>query len=152
MLSDLTHFYMKIALAEALKAQSNQEIPVGAVLIYKQGILAQAGNQTFSIPDPTAHAEIQVLRSGAKSLGVARLSECDLYVTLEPCPMCTQAISFARLRRVYFGAYDAKGGGIEHGPKIFNQSTCHHKPEVYGGLMEDECSKMLTDYFKSKRW
>lgn len=142
---------MKLAIEEAIKARNAQEIPVGAVLVYNQQVVARSGNQTFGIPDPTAHAEIQVIRQAAQILKAARLNECDLYVTLEPCPMCAQAISFARIKKVFFGSYDFKGGGIDHGPKIFNHSTCHHKPEVYGGIMQAECEKILIRYFKNKR-
>lgn len=142
---------MKLALEQAKAAQNKGEVPIGALLVREGEIIAQSGNETFSAPDPTAHAEIQVLRAGAKILNEARLTECDLYVTLEPCPMCAQAISFARIRRLYFGAYDPKGGGVEHGPRIFSQPTCHHAPEVYGGLLEEECGTILKDFFELRR-
>jgi len=143
---------MQIALQEATAAAERGEIPVGAVLVDSNGdILAQAGNRTEELSDPTAHAEILVIKSAAKERGEPRLPDCDLYVTLEPCGMCATAISFARIRRLYFGAYDPKMGGVDHGPKIFDQPTCHHKPEVYGGLNEDKCSALMKKFFSGKR-
>lgn len=145
--------YMIAALAEARKAAAAGEIPVGAVLVDARSgdILARAHNRTEADKDPTAHAEALVLRAGGRLLNAPRLPDCDLYVTLEPCPMCAGAISFARLRRVYFGAYDPKGGGIEHGPKVFSHATCHHRPEVYGGIHERECAAVLKDFFRDRR-
>ena len=144
---------MTQALAEAGKAAERGEIPVGAVIVDSTTgkIIAQAGNATEAENDPTSHAEIRALRSACALKKAPRLPECDLYVTLEPCPMCATAISFARIRRIYFGAYDPKGGGIEHGAKIFNHATCHHKPEIYGGICEQACAEILKDFFKDKR-
>ena len=144
---------MDIALKEAEKAADRGEVPIGAVVVdSKTGdILAQAGNRTEEDHDPTGHAEVLVIREAAQKIGSARLIDCDLYVTLEPCGMCATAISFARIRRLYFGAYDPKGGGVDHGPCFYEQSTCHHKPEVYGGIRERECSEILKVFFKEKR-
>src|SRR5471032_2540232 len=126
---------MDQALAEARAAAERGEVPIGAVIVGPDGtVLARAGNRTEADRDPTAHAEMLVIRAAAARLGAPRLVECDLYVTLEPCPMCAQAISFARLRRLYWGAPDPKGGGVEHGPRIFDQPTCHHRPELYPGI------------------
>jgi len=144
---------MELALEQARAAGLRGEVPVGAVVI--DGVsgetLAAAGNQCEADKDPSAHAELLALRAAAKRLGIARLTDCDLYVTLEPCPMCAQAISFFRIRRLYFAAPDPKGGGVEHGPRIFNQPSCHHKPEVYGGIRERESSEMLKAFFRNKR-
>jgi tRNA(Arg) A34 adenosine deaminase TadA len=144
---------MTLALAEARAAGERGEVPVGAVLIdcRSGAILAQAGNRTETDRDPTAHAELLAIRAAAAKLGTPRLAEADLYVTLEPCPMCAQAIAFARIRRLYFGAYDPKGGGVEHGPRIFAQPTCHHAPEIYGGLAESEAAAILKDFFRARR-
>ena len=114
-------------------------------------VLASASNRVEADSDPTGHAEILVLRAAAEAAGSPRLPNCDLYVTLEPCAMCAQAISFARIRRVYFGAYDPKGGGVEHGARIFNQPTCHHAPEVVGGLEEGRCGALLKEFFEARR-
>ncbi|MCK5295997.1 MAG: nucleoside deaminase [Alphaproteobacteria bacterium] len=129
------------------------EVPVGAVIVNgKSGeIIASSGNRVEELKDPTAHAEILVIREAAEKLGQVRLEECDLYVTLEPCPMCAAAISHARIRRLYFGAYDPKSGGVEHGARVFSHKTCHHRPEVYGGIMETDCSNLLKDFFKKLR-
>ena len=143
--------HMDIALTEARAAAARGEVPVGAVITQDGAIIAQAGNRTRELNDPTAHAEMLAIRRAAKRLGAARLAQCDLYVTLEPCPMCAQAISFARLRRVYFGASDPKGGGVEHGPRIFAQKTCFHAPEVIAGLRESECAALLKDFFRARR-
>lgn len=145
--------YMEQALTKAKQAKECAEIPVGAVIVdTKSGkILATAHNQTEQDHDPTAHAEILAIKRACQIMGAARLPDCDLYVTLEPCPMCATAISFARIRRVYFGAYDPKSGGIEQGPCIFDHPTCHHKPEVYGGIEEKACSSLLKDFFKARR-
>jgi tRNA(adenine34) deaminase len=143
--------FMEIALIEARAAARRGEVPVGAVLVRDGVILAQAGNQVEACHDPTAHAEILVIRQAAQAAGETRLAGADLYVTLEPCAMCAQAIAFARLRRVYFGAYDPKGGGVEHGARIFALSTCHHRPEVYGGLRESEAADLLKEFFLARR-
>ena len=144
--------FMKIALEEAKNAANRGEVPVGAVLVNEKGeILAQSGNETEALADPTAHAEMQVIRKVAALRHSPRLPDCDLYVTLEPCAMCAAAISFARLRRVIFGAYDPKGGGVEHGGRFFQQPTCHHAPEVIGGVEETASAKLLQDFFQSRR-
>lgn len=143
--------YMRFALEEAQKAAANAEVPVGAVIVHNDQIIARTHNLVETNHDVTAHAEILALRHAAEVRQDTRLPECDLYVTLEPCAMCAAAISFARIRRVYFGAYDPKGGGIEHGPRFFEQSTCHHVPEVHGGILEEEARKLLIDFFKDKR-
>jgi tRNA(Arg) A34 adenosine deaminase TadA len=133
--------FMQMALEEAADAAARGEVPVGAVLVGPGGaVLARDGNRIVELRDPTAHAELQVIRAGAKALGSERLTGCDLYVTLEPCPMCAQAMAFARIRRVYYGAADPKGGGVDHGPRIFGQPTCHHAPEVYGGIGEGDAA------------
>ncbi len=144
---------MDLAMASAREAGLRGEVPVGAVVVdgASGAVLAAAGNQCEADGDPSAHAEMLALRAAAASLGRSRLTECDLYVTLEPCPMCAQAISFFRIRRLYFGAYDPKGGGVDHGPRIFNQPTCHHAPEVYGGIRESEAAAMLRAFFQDKR-
>ena len=143
---------MERALREARLAAERGEVPIGAVIVGHDGtILAEAGNRTEETSDPTAHAEMLAIRAAAARLGAPRLVDCDLYVTLEPCPMCAQAISFARIRRLYWGAADPKGGGIEHGPRIFDQSTCHHKPELYPGLSEGEAGELLRAFFRDRR-
>ena len=145
--------YMIEALAGAKLAAAQGEVPVGAVVVNGRTgeIVAKAFNRTEQANDATAHAEILVLRQGGKILGAPRLVDCDLYVTLEPCPMCAAAISFARIRRLYFGAYDPKSGGVEHGPRLYTHSSLHHVPEVYGGISERECGLILKDFFKDKR-
>lgn len=143
--------FMDQALAQARAAASRGEVPVGAVLVRDGVVLAACGNRTEELADPTAHAEMLAIRAAAAALGSPRLEGCDLYVTLEPCPMCATAISFARLRRVYFGAYDPKGGGVEHGPRVFDHPTCHHRPEVYGGLRESESAEILREFFRNRR-
>ena len=143
---------MMLALDEARAAAARGEIPVGAVIIGPDGqVLAAAGNGTRERSDPTAHAEMVVLRAAAAALDADRLTGCDLYVTLEPCPMCAGAISHARIRRLYFGATDAKGGAVESGVRLFNQPTCHHAPEVYGGLCERESQALLQAFFSARR-
>ena len=144
---------MRLALAEAAAAGARGEVPVGAVLVdgATGKVLARAGNRVEALADPTAHAELLAIRAAAASLGVPRLVGADLYVTLEPCAMCAQAIAFARLRRLYFGAYDPKGGGVEHGARIFDQPTCHHRPEVYGGIAESEAAALLEGFFRERR-
>ena len=140
------------AFAQAEKAAERGEVPVGAVITDKLGnILAVAGNRTFLDHDPTAHAEMLVIRQVAAKLGSERLIDCDMYVTLEPCAMCAAAISFARIRRLYFAASDEKMGAVEHGPVLFAQPTCHHKPEVYGGIGGRRAEVLLRDFFKSRR-
>ena len=144
---------MEIALEEAEKAAHRGEVPVGAVLVSAAGeVLARAGNETEAESDPSAHAEMLVIRAASKRRGSPRLMECDLYVTLEPCAMCAAVISFARLRRVVFGAYDLKGGAVEHGARFFSQPTCHHAPEVIGGVEEKRASEMLRQFFATKRY
>lgn len=144
--------FMNIALEEARAAAARGEVPVGAVLVNEKGaILARAGNRTEELSDPTAHAEVLVLREAGEKLGSPRLSGCDLYVTLEPCALCAAAISFARLRRVVFGAYDPKGGAVEHGPRFFGQPTCHHAPEIVGGVEETRCGEILKTFFAQRR-
>ena len=143
---------MEVALAEARLAAERGEVPIGAVIVGPDGaVLAEAGNRTEGDRDPTAHAELLAIRAAAAKLGAPRLVECDLYVTLEPCPMCAQAISFARIRRLYYGASDPKGGGVEHGPRIFSQPTCHHRPEVYGGISENDAATLLRAFFEARR-
>ncbi|WP_421996958.1 nucleoside deaminase [Reyranella sp.] len=143
---------MERALREARAAAERGEVPIGAVIVGADGaLLAAAGNRTEETNDPTAHAEMLAIRAAATALGAPRLVGCDLYVTLEPCPMCAQAISFARIRRLYWGAADPKGGGIEHGPRIFDQPTCHHRPELYPGLGESEAAALLRDFFRERR-
>jgi tRNA(adenine34) deaminase len=148
-----TSVYMERALAQARAAADRGEVPVGAVLVdgATGEVLSEAGNRTEADRDPTGHAEMIVIREAAKARGEPRLVGCDLYVTLEPCPMCAQAISFARLRRVYFGASDAKGGGVEHGPRIFAQPSCFHRPEIYGGIGETDAAALLKDFFAARR-
>ncbi len=143
---------MDLALEEARAAATRGEVPVGAVVVDAKGtVLAQAGNRTLELHDPTAHAEVLVLRTAAAALGSERLTECDLYATLEPCAMCAGAISFARIRRLYFGASDPKGGAVEHGPRFFSQPTCHHAPEIYGGIGESAAALLLQTFFAARR-
>lgn len=143
---------MDLALAQARAAAARGEVPVGAVVTGPDGtVLAAAGNRTRELSDPTAHAEMLAIRAACAAMGSERLTGCDLHVTLEPCPMCAAAISFARIRRLYFSASDPKGGGIEHGPRVFSHATCHHAPEVYGGIGEAEASAILKDFFAAKR-
>jgi tRNA(adenine34) deaminase len=143
---------MQRAFEEAKSAAARGEVPVGAVIVSASGeTLAAAGNRTVEDKDPTAHAELLAIRAAAKALGSERLTGCDLYVTLEPCAMCAAAISFARIRRVYFAAADEKMGAVEHGPRFFQQPTCHHRPEVLSGIGEAEAKALLTDFFNSRR-
>jgi tRNA(adenine34) deaminase len=142
---------MDIALAEARAAAARGEIPVGAVVMTGDGtVLARSGNAVEARADASAHAELLALRAAAAARGGPRLSDCDLYVTLEPCPMCAQAISFFRIRRLVFGAYDPKGGGVDHGARVFDAPSCHHRPEVVGGVREAEASALLRDFFGRK--
>lgn len=143
---------MELALDEAEAAGARGEVPVGAVIVSPSGaVLARAGNRTVELRDPTAHAELLAIRAACRSLGSERLTDCDLYVTLEPCAMCAAAVSFARIRRLYFGAADPKGGAVEHGPRFFAQPTCHHAPEVIGGLGEARASALLKSFFAARR-
>ena len=142
---------MEMALNQARLAAQRGEVPVGAVLVRDGQVLAQSGNRVEQASDPTAHAEILAIRAAAAELKTPRLDGADLYVTLEPCAMCAQAIAFARLRRVYFAAYDPKGGGVEHGAKVFDHPTCNHRPEVYGGLRESEAAHILKEFFQARR-
>ena len=142
---------MQLALDEARAAQARGEVPVGCAIVRDGDVIARAGNRTLADRDPTAHAELIALREAAKALGSERLTDCDLYVTLEPCTMCAAAISFARIRRLYFGAADPKGGAVEHGVRFFAASTCHHRPEVYGGIAERESAELLKGFFADRR-
>ena len=143
--------FMQLALEEARAAEARGEVPIGCVLVREGEVVARAGNRTRADKDPTAHAELLAIRQAAATLGAERLNECDLYVTLEPCAMCAGAISFARLRRLYFGASDPKGGAVENGVHFFDSATCHHRPEVYGGIGESECAALLTEFFRARR-
>ncbi|TGD95266.1 nucleoside deaminase [Methylobacterium nonmethylotrophicum] len=140
-----------LALAAAREAGLRGEVPVGAVVVRAGAVLSVAGNRPRADRDPTAHAEILAIRAACAGLGDERLTGCDLYVTLEPCAMCAGAISFARIRRLYFAAADPKGGAVEHGPRFFSQPTCHHAPEIYGGLRESEAAALLRDFFRERR-
>lgn len=146
-----TDGFMDAALAEAKDAAARGEVPIGAVLVIDGAIVARSGNRTRAENDVTAHAEIAVIRDAAAALGQERLPGADLYVTLEPCTMCAAAISFARIRRLYYGAEDPKGGAVDNGVRFFAQPTCHHVPEVYSGLGESEAAILLTGFFRSKR-
>src|SRR5262245_40930497 len=151
MTSSLRPSPMLAALAEAEAAGARGEVPVGAVVVAGGRILAAAGNRTRELGDPTAHAEMLAIRAACAAVQSERLTGADLYVTLEPCPMCAAAASFARIRRLYFGAGDPKGGGVEHGPRIFSQPSCHHAPEVYGGIAEARCARLLQEFFARRR-
>jgi tRNA(adenine34) deaminase len=144
---------MEVALAAAHAAARRGEVPVGAVIVHigSGKVIATAGNRVVGDRDPTAHAEMLAIREAAHAMGSERLTQCAIYVTLEPCAMCAQAISLARLKRLYFGAGDPKGGGVEHGARVFSQPTCHHKPEVYGGLSEGEAAALLRGFFADRR-
>lgn len=143
--------FMSIAFEEAEAAARRGEVPVGAVIVQGNAIIAQQGNRVEADHDPTAHAEILAIREAARQAGSPRLTDMDLYVTLEPCAMCAAAISHARIRRVIFGAYDPKGGGVDHGPRFFTQPTCHHAPEVVGGVDEQRAAQMLKEFFSARR-
>lgn len=135
----------------AAAAARAEEVPVGAAIVRAGAVIATAGNRTLRDRDPTAHAEMLAIRQACAAIGSERLIDCDLYVTLEPCAMCAGAISFARIRRLYFAASDPKGGAVEHGPRFFAQPTCHHAPDVYGGIRESEAAQMLRDFFQARR-
>lgn len=143
---------MDLALAEAEAAGARGEVPVGAVIVGPDGaVLAKAGNRTIELRDPSAHAELLAIREASAKLSNERLVDCDLYVSLEPCAMCAGAISFARIRRLYFGAADPKGGAVEHGARVFSRPSCHHAPEVYGGIGEKAAAALLKDFFAARR-
>jgi tRNA(adenine34) deaminase len=142
---------MDIALEEARAAAARGEVPVGCVIVADGAIVARAGNRTLADRDPTAHAELLAIRAAAEALGSERLTSCDLYVTLEPCAMCAAAMSFARIRRLYYGAADPKGGAVDNGVRFFASPTCHHRPEVYGGIREADAAALLKDFFKARR-
>ena len=142
---------MDLALKEAHAAGGRGEVPVGCVIVHDGTVVARAGNRTLADRDPTAHAEIVAIRAAAAALGSERLVDCDLYVTLEPCAMCAGAIAFARIRRLYYGAADPKGGAVDNGVQFFASATCHHRPEVYGGMAEAEASALLKSFFQERR-
>ena len=143
--------FMDLALEEARTAGERGEVPIGCVIVHNGAVISRAGNSPIADRDPTAHAEISAIRQAASALGSERLEGCDLYVTLEPCAMCAGAISFARIRRLYYGAADSKGGAVDNGVKFFASPTCHHRPEAYGGLAEAEASAMLKEFFRERR-
>ena len=143
--------FMELALDEARAAAGRGEVPVGAVVVRGGDVVAKAGNRTLADRDPTAHAELLAIRAAAKALGSERLTDCDLYVSLEPCAMCAAAMSFARIRRLYYGAADPKGGAVDNGVRFFAAPTCHHRPEVYGGISEGEAGALLKDFFAARR-
>jgi tRNA(adenine34) deaminase len=143
--------FMAMALEEARAAGGRGEVPVGCVIMREGAVLARAGNRTLADRDPTAHAEMVAIRAAAALLGSERLEDCDLYVTLEPCAMCAGAVAFARIRRLYYGAADPKGGAVDNGVKFFASPSCHHRPEVYGGLAEAEAGALLKEFFRERR-
>jgi tRNA(adenine34) deaminase len=143
--------FMEMALQEARAAGERGEVPVGCVLVRGGEVIARAGNCTIADRDPTAHAEMIAIRAAARAFSSERLDDCDLYVTLEPCAMCAAAVSFARIRRLYYGAADPKGGAVENGVKFFASPTCHHRPEIYGGLAEAAAGDLLTEFFRQRR-
>lgn len=143
--------FMEKALEEARAAAARGEVPVGAVIVRDGAVLASAGNRTLELKDPTAHAEILAIRAAAAAIGSERLIGCDLYVSLEPCAMCAGAISFARLRRLYYGASDEKGGAVEHNVRFFSSGGCHHAPDVYSGIGESEAGQLLKTFFSDRR-
>src|ERR1700690_942151 len=143
--------FMEVALEEARAAGRSGEVPIGCVIVHAGAVVARAGNRTLADRDPTAHAEIIAIRAAAAAFGSERLTECDLYVTLEPCAMCAAAISFARIRRLYYGAADPKGGAVDSGVRFFASPTCHHAPEVYSAVGESEAATLLRDFFKARR-
>jgi tRNA(adenine34) deaminase len=143
--------FMDLALAEARIAAAEGEVPVGCVIVREGTVIARGRNRTVADHDPTAHAEMVALRTAAAALGTERLTACDIYVTLEPCTMCSGALSFARIRRLYYGAADPKGGAVDSGVRFFDQPTCHHRPDVYGGIAEQEAAALLRDFFAARR-
>ena len=143
--------FMDMALGEARAAGERGEVPVGCVLVRDGEVIARAGNRTVADRDPTAHAELLAIRQAAATLDSERLEGCDLYVTLEPCAMCAGAVTFARIRRLYYGAADPKGGAVDNGVKFFASPTCHHRPEVYGGIGEGEAAELLREFFQARR-
>ena len=147
----MTNRFMEIALAEARAAGARGEVPVGAVLVLDGAVIARSGNRTRAETDVTAHAEVAVIREAARTLGQERLTGADLYVTLEPCTLCAAAISFARIRRLYYGAEDPKGGAVDNGVRFFAQPTCHHAPDVYSGIGDVEAAEILKDFFAERR-
>ena len=143
--------FMDLALKAAEKAGNSGEVPIGCVIVRDGKVVAAASNRTLTDRDPTAHAEILAIRDAARKLGTERLTDCDLYVTLEPCTMCAGAISFARIRRLYYGAADPKGGAVESGVRFFASSTCHHVPEIYSAVGDNEAAALLKEFFKARR-
>ena len=143
--------FMEVALDEARAAGAAGAVPDGCVIVREGAVVARAGNRTLADADPTAHAELLAIRQAAAALGSERLTECDLYVTLEPCAMCAGAMAFARIRRLYYGAADPKGGAVENGVRFFASPTCHHRPEIYGGMAEAKASALLKEFFKERR-
>jgi len=143
--------FMEEALAEARVAAAAGEVPIGCVIVRDGAVIARARNATIAARDPTAHAEMLAIRAAAAALASERLADCDLYVTLEPCPMCAAAISFARIRKLYYGAADPKGGAVENGVKLYASPTCHHRPEIYAGIAEREAAALLQDFFRARR-
>ena len=146
-----THTFMDLALDEAHAAVETGEVPIGCVIVHDGDMIAQAGNRTLADRDPTAHAEMLAIRAAAQALGSERLIECDLHVTLEPCAMCAAAVSFARIRRLYYGAPDPKGGAVDSGVRFFASPTCHHRPKVYGGISEAASAALLRGFFETRR-
>jgi len=146
-----TPSFMDLALKAAENAAKTGEVPIGCVVVRDNSVIATAGNRTLTDRDPTAHAELLAIREAARKLGTERLTDCDLYVTLEPCPMCAGAISFARIRRLYYGAADPKGGAVDSGVRFFASPTCHHRPEVYPSVGESEAATLLRDFFRARR-
>lgn len=143
--------YMALALEQAISAAVRGEVPVGAVVVHGGRVIATDSNRVIENRDPSAHGELLAIRAACQRLDSERLPDCDLYVTLEPCPMCAHAISLARIRRLYFAAHDEKGGGVENGPRIFHAPSCHHRPEIYGGIGAEKASKLLKDFFQARR-
>ena len=147
----MSQSFMDLALDEARAAQAAGEVPIGCVVVREGKVIAGAGNHTITDRDPTAHAEMLAIRTAARALGSERLTDCDLYVTLEPCAMCATAMSFARIRRLYYGAADPKGGAVDSGVRFFAQPTCHHRPEVYSAVGEEASATLLRKFFKARR-
>ncbi|MDQ0319320.1 tRNA(Arg) A34 adenosine deaminase TadA [Pararhizobium capsulatum DSM 1112] len=143
--------FMELALDEARRAGERGEVPIGAVVVHAGEVIGRAGNRTRELNDISSHAEIEAIREASAKLGSERLIDADLYVTLEPCTMCTAAISFARIRRLYYGAEDPKGGGVDNGVRFYRQPTCHHQPDVYSGMAESEASAILREFFRERR-